>query len=38
MDESVGYVRWVQPESPGQHARVNGEYNGTQLRKEKLIS
>lgn len=30
-DESVGYVRWVQPESPGQHARVNGRYNGTRL-------
>jgi hypothetical protein len=36
-DESVGYVRWVQPECPGQHARVNGEYNGMRLWKEKLI-
>ena len=38
MDESVGYVRWVQSKDPGQHARVNGEYNEMQLREEKLIS
>lgn len=37
MDESVGYVRWVQLESPGLHARVNAEYSEMQLWKEKPI-
>ena len=33
----MGYVRWVQPDSPGLHARVNGGYNEMQSRKGKLI-
>ncbi len=37
-DESEGYVRCVQPDSPGLHARVKGEYNGMPLREEELIS
>ncbi len=31
QEEGVGYVRWVQPEYPGIHARGNVRYIETQL-------
>ncbi len=36
-EEGAGYDRSVCPESSGLHARNNGRYNGSQLRKEELI-
>ena len=38
LEEGVGDGRSVCRESSGLHAAYNGEYNGMQLRKGKLIS
>ncbi len=37
-EEGAGYVRSVQPEYPGLHARGNATFKGLRHRKVKLIS